>query len=419
VLRRRERSTDFDHLEVFFADTAFGTHEIVGHFVPRRAGRDAFVLVSFGLIVDPAANDTLPFPHLRSLSPVQFRGAVRYLRHRENANEQAAADHVLRGLRRVARLVRRGRKPLNSRSSNRVTRVTRLTGRLPLYMRLMRFDRPVGTLLLLWPTLAALWIAAAGRPPLQLIVVFVLGTIVMRAAGCVINDYADRNLDAHVARTRERPLATKQVSETEALLLFAVLLAIALILVFFLDRQTQWLAVGGAGIATLYPFMKRWTYLPQVVLGAAFSWGIVMAFSAAGSGVHAGAWLLFIASVLWIVAYDTIYAMVDREDDLRVGIKSTAILFGNADRVMIAALQTSTIVTLVLLGLQLHYGIGYFGAIAVGAGLFVHQQRLIRKRNPADCFAAFRNNVWVGFALFAGTLIELEFRSSLISVWGT
>ena len=275
-------------------------------------------------------------------------------------------------------------------------------------MRLMRFDRPVGTLLLLWPTLAALWIAAAGRPPLSLIIVFTLGTIVMRAAGCVINDYADRNLDAHVARTRDRPLATRQLTETEALMLFAVLLAIALILVFFLNQQTQWLAVGGVGIATLYPFMKRWTYLPQVVLGAAFSWGIVMAFASIGAGLPDGAWLMFIASVLWIVSYDTLYAMVDREDDLRVGIKSTAILFGNADRAMVAVLQASTVITLALLGLRMHYGVGYFLGVTVAAGLFGYQQRLIRERKPTRCFAAFRNNVWVGFALFAGTVIELE-----------
>ena len=297
--------------------------------------------------------------------------------------------------------------------------MTRLTGRMPLYMRLMRFDRPVGTLLLLWPTLAALWIAASGRPPLSLIIIFSLGTIVMRAAGCVINDYADRNFDGEVARTRDRPLATKRVSETEALLLFAMLLAIALVLVFFLNQRTQWLAVAGAAIATLYPFMKRWTYLPQVVLGAAFSWGIVMAFAATDANLSDGAWLMFTASVLWIVAYDTLYAMVDRDDDLRVGIKSTAILFGNADRAMIGVLQASTIVILALLGLRLSYGVSYFLGVAIAAGLFVHQQRMIRDRSPAHCFAAFRNNVWVGFALFAGTVVELELPLVLPNLGGS
>ena len=294
-----------------------------------------------------------------------------------------------------------------------------LARRLPLYLRLMRFDRPVGTLLLLWPTLAALWIASAGRPPLTLVIVFAIGTVVMRAAGCVINDYADRGYDAHVARTRARPLATKQITELEALVLFALLLAVALVLLFFLNAPTQRLAIGGAAIATLYPFMKRWTYLPQVVLGAAFSWGIVMAFSATGAGLSDAAWLMFIASVLWIVAYDTLYAMVDRDDDLRVGIKSTAILFGNADRAMVAALQISTVVTLAFLGLQLHYGIAYFAGLVVVAALFVHQQRLIRRRDPAHCFAAFRNNVWVGFALFAATVVELELPVLLKSFGGT
>jgi len=300
-----------------------------------------------------------------------------------------------------------------------VTCVTILTRRLPLYMRLMRFDRPVGTLLLLWPTLAALWIAAAGRPSLALVVIFTLGTIVMRAAGCVINDYADRNLDGHVTRTRDRPMARKQVSEWEALALFAVLLAIALVLVLFLNDFTKRLAVGGAAIATLYPFMKRWTYLPQIVLGAAFSWGIVMAFAATGAGLGDAAWLMFIASVLWIVSYDTVYAMVDRDDDVRVGIKSTAILFGHADRAMVAAMQVSTVAALALLGVRLQFGIAYFLGIAVAGALFVYQQRLIRDRKPANCFAAFRNNVWVGFALFAGTVIELEFRLRLSSIGGT
>ncbi len=293
-----------------------------------------------------------------------------------------------------------------------------LTQRLPLYMRLMRFDRPVGTLLLLWPTLAALWIASSGRPSIQLVVIFTLGTIVMRAAGCVINDYADRHLDAHVARTRDRPMARKEIGETEALALFATLLAIALVLVFFLNEFTQRLAVGGAAIATLYPFMKRWTYLPQIVLGAAFSWGIVMAFAATGAGLGDPAWLMFIASVLWIVSYDTVYAMVDRDDDVRVGIKSTAILFGNADRAMVAIMQASTVITLALLGIRLQFGFGYFLGIAVAAALFVYQQGLIRDRKPAHCFAAFRNNVWVGFALFAGTVIELEPQLRLSSIGG-
>jgi 4-hydroxybenzoate polyprenyltransferase len=292
------------------------------------------------------------------------------------------------------------------------------------YARLMRFDRPVGTLLLLWPTLAALWLAAGGVPASNLIAIFTLGTIVMRAAGCVINDFADREFDGHVRRTSARPLATGQIGEREALVLFVVLLFIALGLVLMLNVVTQRMAVIGAALAVLYPFMKRWTYLPQVVLGLAFSWAILMAFTATGADPALGeaaafaevfglaampneAWLLFVASVLWIVAYDTLYAMVDRPDDLKAGIKSTAILFGSADRFMVGLLQLCSLLALVLLGLQQPFGVIYFGALAVMAALFGWQQWLIRRRDLDACFRAFGNNVWVGFALLAGVALEL------------
>lgn len=280
--------------------------------------------------------------------------------------------------------------------------------RVPAYLQLMRFDRPVGTLLLLWPTLAALWIAASGTPPLHLIVIFSIGTVIMRAAGCVINDYADRDFDAHVERTQHRPLATGRVDETEALILFGILMTIAALLVLFLNPLTRWMALAGAAIAITYPFMKRLTYLPQVVLGAAFSWGIVMAFTAVEAALSEAGWLMFVASLFWIVAYDTEYAMVDRDDDLKAGIKSTAILFGPADRVMVGILQASTVVALGLLGYRFAFGPTYFLAILTVAGLFGYQQYLIRDRDRASCFIAFRNNVWVGFALFAGVVIELD-----------
>ena len=274
------------------------------------------------------------------------------------------------------------------------------------YLALMRLDRPVGTLLLLWPTLAALWIAAEGPPGWRLLVVFTLGTFLMRAAGCVINDFADRHWDGAVRRTAQRPLATGAIAPRKALLLFAVLAGLAACLLLFLNNLTRWLAVGGLGIATLYPFMKRWTYLPQVALGAAFSWGIVMAFAAVGNSVPAPGWLMFVASVVWIVGYDTLYAMVDREDDLQVGIKSTAILFGSADRFMVGVLQAGTIASLALLGSQLDYGpLFYLGLLAM-SGLFVHQQLLIRRRDPAACFAAFTNNTWVGLCLFTAVVLE-------------
>lgn len=282
------------------------------------------------------------------------------------------------------------------------------SSKFALYLVLMRLDRPVGSLLLLWPTLAALWIAADGIPPLTMIIVFTLGTLVMRSAGCVMNDYADREVDSHVERTRNRPLATGLISKFEALLLFAGLCTVALLLLVFLNPLTRWLALAGLGIAMFYPFMKRWTYLPQVVLGVAFSWGMIMAFAAIQEEVPAVGWLLFVASVLWIVAYDTLYAMVDREDDIRVGIKSTAILFGNADRTMVGLLQLSALFALVMLGKQLEYWNFYQLGLIVVAGLFIYQQYLIRNRNREACFQAFANNVWVGFALFLGVVLELS-----------
>ena len=277
------------------------------------------------------------------------------------------------------------------------------------WLALMRFDRPVGSLLLLWPTLAALWVAAKGVPPVDLIAVFTLGVFIMRAAGCVINDLADRRLDPLVARTRNRPLATGEISVRGALGLFAGLCLAALALLAWLNAVTRWLAVAGLAISVLYPFTKRWTHLPQVVLGAAFSWGIVMAFAAVGGEVPAIGWLFFVASLLWIVAYDTLYAMVDREDDLRAGIKSTAILFGAADRLMVGVLQAGAWFGFALLGWRSGFGAAYGVGLTVMSALFVHQQVLIRQRDRDRCFRAFLNNTWVGFALFAGVVAELYF----------
>lgn len=270
----------------------------------------------------------------------------------------------------------------------------------------MRFDRPVGSLLLLWPTLAALWVAAEGVPPAALIAVFTLGVFIMRAAGCVINDLADRRFDPLVARTRNRPLATGAISVRGALGLFAGLCLVALALLAWLNAAARWLALAGLAISVLYPFTKRWTHLPQVVLGAAFSWGIVMAFAAVSGEVPATGWLFFVASLLWIVAYDTLYAMVDREDDLKAGIKSTAILFGAADRLMVGVLQAGAWFGFALLGWRSGFGAAYGAGLAVIVALFVHQQILIRERDRDRCFRAFLNNTWVGFALFAGVVAE-------------
>lgn len=274
------------------------------------------------------------------------------------------------------------------------------------YLQLMRLDRPVGTLLLLWPTLAALWLAARGLPPWQLIVVFTVGTFVMRSAGCVVNDYADRGWDRYVKRTSARPLTSGRLSERQALSLFALLSAVAASLLIFLNPLARWLALAGFGIAVLYPFLKRWTYLPQVGLGAAFSWGLIMAYASVQNEVPQDGWLLFLASLFWIVAYDTLYAMVDRDDDLQVGIKSTAILFGNADRFMVGVLQGCMLITLLLIGEQLDLGIFYHLGLGGCLTLFVYQHHLIRNRDRDGCFRAFLNNIWVGFSLFAGVVLE-------------
>lgn len=276
------------------------------------------------------------------------------------------------------------------------------------YLALTRLDKPVGSLLLLWPTLAAVWLAADGAPSVAHVIIFTLGTVLMRSAGCVVNDIADKDLDGGVERTRDRPLVTGAVTVRNAWILFGALVSIAGLLVVFLNVATFLYALVGLAIAMAYPLMKRWTYLPQVVLGAAFSWGIILAFAAATGTVAPAAWLLFVASVTWIVAYDTYYAMVDRDDDIKIGIKSTAVLFGNLDRFMVALLQGATLVALVLLGQQLEFSTVYFIAVTLIAGLFVYQQFITRGRARDACFAAFRNNIWVGFALFAGVVAELN-----------
>ena len=275
------------------------------------------------------------------------------------------------------------------------------------YFRLMRLDRPVGTLLLLWPTLAALCLAAEGLPPLPLIAVFVVGTFLMRSAGCVINDIADRDFDGHVRRTRNRPLATGEIHLKPALLLFVLLCLAAASLLFFLNHATRVLAVAGLSIAVLYPFLKRRTNLPQLGLGVAFSWGILMAFVAVQERIPFAGWVLFAASAAWIVAYDTLYAMTDRYDDLKVGIKSTALLLGKHDRLAVGILQAGAFAGFAAVGWLYHFGWLYAIGLATILGLFVHQQTLVRGRQPAACFKAFLNNSWVGFSLLAATALEL------------
>ena len=277
------------------------------------------------------------------------------------------------------------------------------------YARLMRLDRPIGIWLLLWPVLWALWISAGGHPDERLFVIFLAGTFVMRAAGCVMNDFADREFDPHVKRTRDRPLAKQSVSTAEALGLFAVLGLIALALIIPLNRATQVLALIGGVLAVTYPFLKRFFSLPQAYLGAAFGWSVPMAYAAQTGSVPAVAWVMFLAVVLWTTAYDTIYAMVDREDDLVIGIRSSAILFGRADRAIVAALQAGAIGGLALTGLMSGLGRWYWGGLGVAALLALHQQWLIRDRNPDRCFRAFLGNNLFGLAVFAGILLDYLF----------
>ena len=280
--------------------------------------------------------------------------------------------------------------------------------RLPDFIQLMRINRPIGSLLLLWPTWWALWLAAEGFPSLANLVIFTLGVFFMRAAGCVINDYADRHLDGHVKRTSERPLATGRVRPGEAIALFLGLCLVSfLMVVFFTNRLTLWLSFGGVALAFFYPFMKRYTHLPQVVLGAAFSWAIPMAWAAEAGEVTRIAWLLYIANLVWTVAYDTLYAMVDRDDDLKIGIKSTAVLFGDMDRAAVGVLQATTLLTLLLVGTQTGLGALFvLGVLAMG-GFFGYQQWLIRGRQRDPCFRAFLNNNWAGFVVFLGLALDL------------
>lgn len=280
------------------------------------------------------------------------------------------------------------------------------TTRLREYALLMRLDRPIGILLLMWPTLWGLWVASHGKPNLLVLMVFVLGVVLMRSAGCVINDYADRDFDPHVERTRNRPLAAQRVSITEALALFVVLCLVAFVLVLQLNRLTIMLSFAGAFLAASYPFVKRYTHLPQVYLGAAFGWSIPMAFAAQTGEVPVVAWVMFLANLFWAVAYDTAYAMVDREDDLKVGVKSTAILFGKWDRHMIALAHLLSLALLVIAGRMAGLGVFFYVALIGAVGLALYQQILIHKRDPKMCFRAFLNNNWFGLTIFAGLVLN-------------
>ena len=285
----------------------------------------------------------------------------------------------------------------------------RILGGLQEYARLMRLDRPIGIWLLLWPTLWALWISSRDKPNPRIFIIFVAGTVLMRSAGCAVNDYADRSFDPHVARTKNRPLAAGRISPLEALVLFALLSMTALMLALQLNKSTLLLAVAGGVLAVSYPFIKRFLAVPQMYLGLTFGWGIPMAFMAQYEQLPRVAWLLLLANVLWVTVYDTIYAMVDRDDDLKIGVRSTAILFGDSDRHIIAVLQIMTLLSLYLVGGIIHMGYWYDAGLWAGAAFFIYQLWLIRARDREACFRAFLNNNYFGMAVFIGMALEYQF----------
>jgi len=280
------------------------------------------------------------------------------------------------------------------------------------YCRLMRFDKPIGILLLLWPTLWALWIAAQGIPPLKILTIFLLGVIFMRTAGCIVNDIFDRRFDRQVQRTQHRPLATQEIPLHHAILLLLLFCGLSLILVLFLNTFSLALAVIGLLIAVIYPLMKRVTHWPQAWLGLAFAWGIPMAFAAQTNTVPGLAWWLFATTALWIIVYDTFYGMVDRADDIKIGVQSTAVLFGRFDRLIIACLQATVIISLALIGRFLNLGLVFYSGLLIATFLAIYQQYLIRNRDPQACFRAFLNNHWFGCAIFFGIALSLANHSA-------
>jgi 4-hydroxybenzoate polyprenyltransferase len=274
------------------------------------------------------------------------------------------------------------------------------------YWVLARFDRPIGTLILLWPALWALWLASDGKPDILVLTVITLGVIVMRAAGCVINDYADRDFDPHVERTKTRPIAAGKIKPKSALIFFVVLCAVAFGLVLLLNTLTIELSFIGAFLAASYPFMKRYTHLPQAYLGIAFGWAVPMAFAAQMNTIPPVAWVLYLAVTLWALVYDTMYAMVDKDDDLKIGVKSTAILFGNYERHIMAVLQCVILLLLFIVGELQNLGTFYYLSLLIAAGFSVYQQKLIFHREKTACFRAFLNNNWFGLVVFLGLLLH-------------
>ena len=290
--------------------------------------------------------------------------------------------------------------------------------RLDAYERLVRLDKPIGSLLLLWPTLWALWIAADGSPPLAVVVIFILGTLLMRSAGCAINDWADRDYDAHVERTMRRPLAAGEIKPWEALVVAALLALLALLLILPLNALTKWLSIPAVLIAVSYPFTKRFFSLPQAYLGIAFSFGIPMAYAALTGGVPPIAWILLLANFFWIIAYDTEYALVDYTDDVRIGIHTAAITFGRHTVLAVVVCYALALLILAWIGYRLQFGALYYAGLLAAAAIAAYHYALIRERDRERCFRAFRHNTWFGFAVFAGIVADYAGRKSAWpSVW--
>jgi len=282
----------------------------------------------------------------------------------------------------------------------------RIKDRAQQYWLLARFDKPIGILILLWPALWALWVASQGKPDLLVLAVICAGVVLMRAAGCVINDYADRKIDPHVERTKLRPMAAGKVSSKEALIVFSVLCLSAFALVLLLNTYTIMLSFGGVFLAATYPFMKRYTQLPQAYLGIAFGWAVPMSFAAQTNTIPSVAWVMYLAVILWALVYDTMYAMVDKDDDLKIGVKSTAILFGDYDREIMAVLQLIILMLLLYVGVIQDLSWIYYSALGLSSLFFIYQQKLIFYRDKTDCFKAFLNNNWFGLTLFVGLVLE-------------
>lgn len=285
-----------------------------------------------------------------------------------------------------------------------------LIHRLEIYLRLTRLHRPIGIFLLFWPMLWALWLAAGGVPDPLVLFVFAAGCVLMRSAGCVINDFADRRIDGHVKRTRERPLATGEIGGVEALVVFAALCLAAFALVLLMNRLTILMAFVAVGLAAIYPFTKRATHWPQAFLGAAFAWAVPMAFAAQSGDVPGGAWLLFAATLLWALVYDSMYAMVDRDDDLKIGVKSTAVLWGDHDRLWIAVFQILVLALWAAVGAVFALGVAYYLALAVVAAIAIYHQWLIRGRERDACFKAFLHHNWIGAIVFAGVVLGIGWQ---------